>query len=125
MKTLFPNEITSADRPFNCARGLPDGRVTLYYDGDTVPSMPTPPDLTCPASVTMRQARLALLGAGKLAAVTAAIDALPEPTRTAATITWEYSGEVWRHNGLVSQLGSALGLNDAQIDALFNAAAAL
>lgn len=78
-----------------------------------------------PASVTMRQARLALLGAGKLAAVTAAIASLPEPAKTAATITWEYSGEVMRHNGLVSQLGPALGLSEAQIDALFVAAAAL
>lgn len=78
-----------------------------------------------PQSVTMRQARLALLGAGKLAEVDAAIAALSEPTRTAAQIEWEYSNEVQRHNGIVSQLGPALGLTDAQIDALFVAAAAL
>jgi hypothetical protein len=39
----------------------------------------------------MRQARLALLGAGKLTAITAAMNALPEPTKSAALITWEYS----------------------------------
>ena len=78
-----------------------------------------------PQSVTMRQARLALLGAGKLAEVDAAIAALSEPTRTAAQIEWEYSNEVQRSNGIVSQLGPALGLTEAQIDALFVAAAAL
>jgi hypothetical protein len=84
-----------------------------------------PPAPAIPQSVTMRQARLALLGAGKLAAVDTAIAALSEPTRTAAQIEWEYSNEVQRHNGIVSQLGPALGLTDAQIDALFLGAAAL
>ena len=78
-----------------------------------------------PQSVTMRQARLALLSAGKLAQVDAAIAALSEPTRTAALIEWEYSNEVQRQNGIVSQLGPALSLTDAEIDALFVAAAAL
>lgn len=78
-----------------------------------------------PSAVTMRQARLALLGAGKLTAVDAAIAALPEPQRSAALIEWEYSGEVQRHNGFVAALGPALGLSAAQIDALFIAAASL
>ncbi len=78
-----------------------------------------------PGEVTMRQARLALLAAGKLAAVQTAIDAMQEPAKTAAQITWDYSSVVQRHNGLVAQLGPALNLNEAQIDALFIAAAAL
>ena len=79
-----------------------------------------------PQAVTMRQARLALLGAGKLSLVTAAIDAIPNATeREGARITWEYSQEVQRHNGLVSQLGPALGMTEAQIDALFIAASKL
>lgn len=95
----------------------------LVYTGDDIPQATTGP--TSPSAVTMRQARLALLSAGMLDAVTAAIDALSEPTKTAARITWEYSTEVQRHNGLVSQLAPGLGLSSAQIDALFNAAAAL
>jgi hypothetical protein len=78
-----------------------------------------------PFSVTMRQARLALLGAGKLTAITAAMNALPEPTKSAALITWEYSTEVQRHNGLVSQMAPLLGMTEAQIDALFVAAKGL
>lgn len=66
-----------------------------------------------------------LLAAGKLDAITAAIESLPEPAKAGAKIVWEYSTEVQRHNSLVSQLAPALGLSSEQIDALFNAAAAL
>lgn len=80
---------------------------------------------TVPYSVTMRQARLALLGAGKLSLVDAAIASLPSPQKEAAQVTWEFSSEVQRYNGLVSQMGPALGMTSAQIDALFIAAAKL
>lgn len=78
-----------------------------------------------PAVVSMRQARLALLGAGKLADVNAAIDALPEPDRSAALIEWEYSTEVRRDYGFVVALGQQLGLTDEQLDAMFVTAATL
>lgn len=76
-----------------------------------------------PAAVTMRQARLALLAAGKLASVTAAINALPSPQKEAAQIEWEYSQEVQRHNGFVSLLAPVLGMTAADLDTLFIAAA--
>ena len=78
-----------------------------------------------PTEVTMRQARLALLAAGKLAGVEAAIASMPEPQRTAASIEWEYSNALQRSNPFVAQLGAALGLDDAEIDALFVEAAKL
>lgn len=78
-----------------------------------------------PTEVTMRQARLALLAAGKLAGVDAYIASMPEPQRTAAQIEWEYSNVLQRSNPFVSQLGAALGLDDAAIDALFVEAAKL
>ena len=84
------------------------------------------PDSIIPTTVTMRQARLALLGAGLLDTIPAAIAAIPDATeRRAAEIVWEYSTEVQRHNGLVSNLAPALGLTDADIDALFVAASQL
>ena len=73
----------------------------------------------------MRQARLALLGAGLLDDVGAAIAALPSPQKEAAKIEWEYSQEVQRHNGFVAQLGPVLGLDAAALDALFVAAVGL
>jgi hypothetical protein len=82
---------------------------------------PTP----IPQEVTMRQARLALFGAGLLASVESAIDALPEPQKTAARIEWDHSQTVQRSRGIVLQLGTAMGLSSAQIDALFVQAAAL
>ena len=90
-----------------------------------VPLPPEPARPHVPASVTMRQARLALLGAGLLASVDAAIDGLPGPQKEAARIEWEYATEVQRLSGLVPMMGAALGLDDAALDALFVAAVAL
>ena len=78
-----------------------------------------------PTEVTMRQARLALLATGKLAGVDAAIASMPEPQKTSASIEWEYGNALQRSNPFVAQLGAALGLDDAEIDALFVEAAKL
>ena len=94
------------------------------YDGDEF-TEPVPPPPTIPSAVTMRQARLALLGAGLLDDVDAAINAMPSPQKEAARIEWEYSQEVQRHNGFVSVLAPMLGLTDAQLDTLFVVAAGL
>ena len=89
------------------------------------PPLPEPAPPAVPPSVTMRQARLALLGAGLLASVDAAIDSLPRPQKEAAKIEWEYATEVQRSSGLVPMMVVALGLDDAALDALFIGAAAL
>lgn len=78
-----------------------------------------------PQVVTMRQARLALLGAGLLPGVAAAINALSSPQKEAAQIEWEYSQTVERNREFVLLLGAALGLTALQLDSLFTAAAAL
>ena len=104
-----------------------DSRIGDLWDGEAfVPAPPAPPHPpVVPPSVTMRQARLALLGAGLLDDIDAAINALPLPQKEAARIEWEYSAEVQRHNGFVSVLTPLLGLTDAQTDALFLTAAEL
>lgn len=84
-----------------------------------------PPAPAIPSVVTMRQARLALLQAGKLAQVEAAIQALPSPQKEAALIEWDYSSEVHRNKPFVQMLGAAIGLDDAELDALFTTAAGL
>ena len=71
------------------------------------------------APVTPRQARLALLEAGKLADVDAALATLPSPQKEAAQIEWEYATEVQRGSALIASLGPALGLDDDAVDALF------
>ena len=95
------------------------------FNGTSWTPPPAPPPPGPPTVVSMRQARLALLQAGKLAAVAPAIAALPSPQKEAAQIEWEYSTEVQRSWPLVQTLAQALGMTEADLDALFTAAAAL
>ena len=76
-------------------------------------------------SVTMRQARLALLGAGLLDDVDAAINAMPEPQRTVARINWDYSSTVERDSEVLVALAASLGLAESDLDNLFTTAASL
>ena len=78
-----------------------------------------------PEVVTMRQARLALLGAGMLTQVNTAVANMPGAAGDAARIEWEFSSTVERNRPLVLSLIAALGLTDAQLDDLFRQAAAL
>ena len=76
-----------------------------------------------PESVTPRQARLALLGAGLLANVEAGLAAIPDAAvRTAAQVEWEYATVIERNSPLVAGIATGLGLTDADLDALFEAA---
>lgn len=84
---------------------------------------PPAPAVVVPAEVTMRQARLALLGAGLLDDIETAINAMSEPAKSAARIEWDYSNTLRRDHPLVATLGAGLGLTGEQLDALFRAAA--
>ncbi|MGZ3675357.1 MAG: hypothetical protein ACXVCO_13710 [Ktedonobacterales bacterium] len=86
--------------------------VTITYEA--TPSI-------VPQSVTPRQARLALLGAGLLDQVEAAVKAAGGATQ----ITWDYATEIRRADHLITTLGQALGLTDANIDLLFRNASTL
>lgn len=72
-----------------------------------------------PRAVSMRQARLALLGDSLLDGVSTAIAALPEPDKSTAAIEWEYATEVRRDSALLATLCTAMGITDEQIDDLF------
>lgn len=79
-----------------------------------------------PEKVTPRQIRIALTLAGiSESFVDSAIDALSEPNRSVAKITWEYSTEVFRNNPLILSLAPAMGLTSEQVDRLFIQAAKL
>ena len=79
-----------------------------------------------PQSVTMRQARLALLRAALLDDVDAAIAAIPDPAqRKAAEIEWEYAQTVDRNSPFTQQMAAGLNLTAEQLDALFTQAAGL
>ena len=96
------------------------GGIGWTWDGETLTAPPAPPT-PIPQSVTMRQARLALLAAGLLDLVETAIAS----AGPAAKIEWDYATEVQRGSGWVPAMATALGMTDAQIDALFVQAATL
>jgi len=74
-----------------------------------------------PQSVTMRQARLALLAAGLLDTVQAALAVASQ----ADQIEWEFAAEVKRDYPLILNLAAGLGLTELQLDELFTAASKL
>jgi hypothetical protein len=96
----------------------------LGWEDDPAPPPPTQEEINAAKaaqSVTMRQARLALLQSGLLDQVTSAI---AQGTQ-ADQITWEYATEVCRTDSLVNNLALVLGLTNQQLDELFVLGASL
>lgn len=118
-------EITDEDHAALIA-GQSQGQI-IVADAGGFPMLadPPPPEPIQPTVVTMRQARLALLGAGLLTQVNDAIAGMPGTEGEAARIEWEYAATVQRESPLVAGLSTALSLTSSQLDALFVAAAAL
>jgi hypothetical protein len=90
---------------------------------EPLPADPVP--VVVPQTVTMAQARLALIAAGLFSTIDAGLKALPEPQRTTALTAWEYAPTVSRNGALVTTLAGQFGLTEAQLDDLFTAAAAI
>ena len=75
-----------------------------------------------PKTVTMRQARLALLQSSLLVTVTDAINA---STDEALKIEWEYATEVKRDWPSLISLSTGLGMTDTDLDNIFLLASTL
>ncbi len=91
----------------------------VHVDDTEVPDMPRPTPIV-PASVSRAQGKTALINAGLWPAVLAAVDAIEDATQRALaevalhdTTTWE------RMSPTLNALAFGLGMNDAQLDALF------
>jgi hypothetical protein len=84
----------------------------------------TPP---VPESVSARQIRLWLVRNGvSLAAVDAAIDAIPEQLqRDSVRVEWDYAPYVERSHPMLVPLAAALGLTEQQVDQAFVEAAVI
>lgn len=121
---LMPARTVDAAPPVDGFRRAKWGGSGWLYDQPVEPSPaaePPPP----PVEVSMRQARLALLSAGKLSAANVAIAAMSDAAREAATIEWEYAPTVRRDSPLVAAVGAALSLSEVQLDDLFRQAGGL
>lgn len=84
--------------------------------------VPPTPVVLIPQSVTRRQFKLALLGIGLLDNVEGVISA---STDRALQINWTEALDFRRDNPFVASMATALGKSEAEIDALFIAAAAI
>lgn len=99
--------------------------IDADQDGMPVAIDPPEPGITVPSSVTPKQARLALLGAGLLSTVESTIAALPGIEGDAARVTWGFANEFKRDDPLLLQIAAGLDLDNTQIDQLFIIAATL
>ena len=106
----------------NCAISF-DGELSPS-DSDTLEEIvfnhkAIPPE-NVDTSVSARQIRTAMVLSGiSIAGVEAALDGLDEPTRTVATIAWDYSNLYFRDNPLIVALAPAMGLSIEQLDDLW------
>lgn len=98
--------------------------IGASWDGQSF-TPPAPPPEPVPEAVTARQARLALLGAGKLAHIETALAQIPGVQGEAARIEWEYATDVRRDSPLIGALAPLLGFTVEQVDDLFRAAEGL
>jgi len=110
--------------------GVIDGARTwnvIDEDGRIVGTNQAPPEPPAvPDSVTAVQIRLWLVAHGiTLEQVADAIAALPDETREATRIEWEYSGTVHRNSSTLVAMAAAFGMDSAAIDAAFVEAAGM
>ncbi|MCA3269539.1 MAG: hypothetical protein INF44_04220 [Thalassospira sp.] len=96
-----------------------------WLDEGNTPEPADAPPVPVITSVTMRQARLALLQQGLLTQVNDAVASMPGAQGEAMRIEWEFSSTVERNRPLVQSLSASLGLTSQQIDDLFALAATL
>lgn len=104
---------------------LPPGSTPISNTAAAAIQAAAQPTNGAPAAVDMAQARLALLQAGLLSNVNAAVAAMTGTAGDAARIEWEFRATVRRDSPLVAGLSSALGLTSTQLDDLFTLAATL
>jgi len=116
------NGVVVQKQPYNQEGFIeaPDSVICgMSKDGDEYSPAPVLPHV--PDSVDMASARIALIRAGLLDAVEAAVQAAgPE-----AVAQWEYRGVIRREAALVQQLKVVLNLTEQQLDELFTTAASL
>lgn len=99
---------------------------TLQQTWEILPLTEEELEAQTPRSVSMRQGRLALLQAGYLAQVNAAIQAIQDPVqKAAAEIEWEYAQTIDRDSAFTQTLAAQLGLTNSDLRNLFTLASTL
>lgn len=104
---------------------FPQPGIGWTFDGLKFKAPPIPADPALILDVTPRQMKQALVIMGVYDSIKPALDALPEPTKTLATIEWEYSLAFQRHRPIVNQIAAMLGWTQEQVDQLWKFALTL
>ncbi len=120
--------MAAASEEFGVGQGwVPATEETRIGDAwDGVEFTPAAPVVAPPPSVSMAQARKALILAGLLPDVQAALESIPDATQRALALAdWEYATVVRRESPLVVSMAAALGLTAGQVNDLFVTASTL
>lgn len=101
--------------------------LNIYFDVDqdqtALDALVSAHNNTIFVPVSPRQIRLALVNSGySLATIQSNIDALSEPQKSQAQISWEYSVEFYRDNALLNMLAPSMGFSPQDLDNLFSLA---
>lgn len=94
-----------------------------WVAGDHTPTPYVAPPAVAPTLVSRFQARAALAAAGHFEAIDAFMAALPRTD--IRRLAWEDATDFDRTSTTLAAMQQMLGLSDAQVDALFTAAAAI
>lgn len=78
-----------------------------------------------PDQVSMWALREAVMFAGEMTAIKAALDNLPEPQKSIAWNRWEYKENIVRDSPIIVQLQGLLGWTDSFVDGLYKHANAI
>lgn len=97
----------------------------MWLEAGNLPESADPVPVIQITTVTIRQAKLALLATNKLALVNQAIAAMGGVEGQAAQIEWDYTSEVKMDSPLVTSLAYLLELDAQALQDLFNYAATL
>lgn len=121
-------QVVNADQPtFDAETEILVPTQTIDVVDQTVTNgwtiAPKPEPVSFPVAVSMRSLRLALIDAGLYQSVVAAINGIPdEIEKLKAQIWWDTSPTVYRDNGYVVSIGSALGKTALEVDQIFSMA---
>lgn len=90
-----------------------------FYDGATQQEIEEANRPTVPFEVALWRIRVILKVMGLEATIEAALEQLPEPTKTGAKYIWQFGTVIERESQTVLMLQQVLGMNDQQLDEMF------
>jgi hypothetical protein len=89
------------------------------YEGATDEDVDNYNAVDIPSEVALWKLRFILSQMNLEQSVSAALETLPEPQKTAANYIWNYGNSIDRHSATIGFLQSYLGLSDTEVNQIF------